>query len=112
MVYIETHKAEGDMSFSQGIYATSHNTRVVYTVSGIQNGCHIPLPENHQRGIWDHIPLRVGQTHHQIITRDVSEYRVHLHANRCCRLYCDALHLGPTVLFSGGNFSLIANPKN
>ncbi len=40
----ETHIAEGDMSFSHGIYA-------------IQNGCHKPLPLNHERGIWDHIPL-------------------------------------------------------
>ncbi len=30
---------------------------IQYTISGIQNGCHIPIPLNHGRGIWDHIPL-------------------------------------------------------
>ena len=34
-----------------------HGSKKSDTVSGIQNGCHIPLPLNHGRGIWDHIPL-------------------------------------------------------
>ena len=70
----ETHIAEGDMSFSHGISALEyrghefdshqgkvstirHGSKKSYTISGLQNGCHIPLPLNHGRGIWDHIPL-------------------------------------------------------
>ncbi len=39
------------------LYNFKHGSKKSYTVSGIQNGCHIPLPVNHSRGIWDHIHL-------------------------------------------------------
>ncbi len=44
MCKLRRPKAEGDINFSHGIYAISHDMRVVYAVNGIQNDCHRPLP--------------------------------------------------------------------